>query len=182
VQNARLFAETVRLARTDSLTGIANRHHLFEVGAQELSRARRFGHRLSALMLDIDHFKAVNDMYGHASGDEVLRGVARACLDVTRDIDIVARYGGEEFVILLPETDMAGAYLVGERLREHVEQTVTETERGAVGVTISVGIAILEPESNELASLLSLADKALYEAKQAGRNRIAGQPGKQLEV
>ena len=173
VQNARLFAETGRLARTDSLTGIANRRHLFETGAHELSRAQRFGHALSALMLDIDHFKAVNDTYGHASGDDVLRAIARCCLKVTRDIDIVARYGGEEFVILLPETDLEGASNLAERLRERVAQTVTETERGPIRVTASVGVATLEPESNELSSLLSYADSALYEAKQAGRNRVA---------
>jgi len=115
----------------------------------------------------------VNDTYGHASGDDVLRAIARCCLKVTRDIDIVARYGGEEFVILLPETDLEGASRLAERLRERVAQTVTETERGPIRVTASLGVATLEPESNELSSLLSYADSALYEAKQAGRNRVA---------
>ena len=110
IENARLFAETQRLARTDGLTGIPNRRYLFEIGERELSRARRFGHPLAALMLDIDRFKQVNDTHGHAVGDQALRALARCCLKNIRDIDTIGRYGGEEFVVLLVETDGAGAH------------------------------------------------------------------------
>ena len=168
----RLFAETQQLARTDALTGIDNRRYLLEVGARELSRARRFGHPLSVLMLDIDHFKSVNDIYGHAAGDQILKIVARALVTLVRDIDIVARYGGEEFVILLLETDLAGAYISAERLRQGVGQTVAITDQGPLQVTLSIGIACTRAESEELTSLLVRADSALYAAKQAGRNRV----------
>lgn len=172
IENAKLFAETQRLARTDALTGIANRRYLFEVGTQEISRARRFGHPLSALMLDIDHFKLVNDTYGHAVGDQVLQSVARLCKGYVRDIDIVARYGGEEFTILLLETELAGARILAERLRAHVAQSRIVTDQGAVGVTLSTGIADAQMESDGFESLLARADGALYAAKQAGRNRV----------
>ena len=172
LQNARLFAETQRLARTDALTGIANRRYLFEVGAHELSRARRFSHPLSTIMLDIDHFKQVNDEYGHAMGDEVLRSLTRYFLKLIRDIDIVARYGGEEFVILLVETDAASARITAERLCEQVAQTVTGSTQSPVKVTISLGVAGARPDSDNLDVLLARADQALYTAKQAGGNRV----------
>jgi diguanylate cyclase (GGDEF)-like protein/PAS domain S-box-containing protein len=172
IENARLFAETQQLARTDPLTGIPNRRYLFEVGARELSRARRFGHPLAALMLDIDVFKRVNDTYGHATGDQVLRTLSGSCQHHIRDVDTVGRYGGEEFVILLAETDRVGAQRVAERLREQVEHSAMETPQGPVSVTISVGVAE-RAESDDLTTLLARADQALYAAKQAGRNRVA---------
>jgi len=172
VQNARLFAETGRLARTDSLTGIANRRHLFETGAHELSRAQRFGHALSALMLDIDHFKAVNDTNGHASGDDVLRAIARCCLKVTRDIDIVARYGGEEFVILLPHTDAAGAAAVADRILERVQALeVTDADNRPIQCTVSIGVTQVEAADATFNDVVRRADARLYDAKRQGKNR-----------
>ena len=172
LENSRLFAETERLARTDALTGIANRRQLFEAGHGELSRARRFGHPLTALMLDIDHFKQVNDTHGHAAGDRVLQSVARLCRQYVRDIDIVARYGGEEFTILLVETALEGGYMLAGRLCELVARTRIEIEQQSLAVTISLGVAGVGADGEEFASLLARADGALYAAKQAGRNRV----------
>jgi diguanylate cyclase (GGDEF)-like protein len=180
LENSRLFTETERLARTDELTGLANRRYLFEVGARELSRARRFGHPLSALVLDIDHFKDVNDMHGHPAGDRVLQALARCCLAEVRDTDLVARYGGEEIVILFVETDLAGARTSAERLRERVAQTVFATDQGPLSVTISVGLAGAQLESDGFTTLFARADSALYAAKQAGRNRVAVSPDNSL--
>jgi len=172
LENARLFAETERLARTDALTGIANRRTLFEAGARELSRARRFGHPLSALMLDIDQFKQVNDTYGHARGDEVLHVLAQRCQQHIRESDLVARYGGEEFVILLVETELRGARSLAERLRDLLAQTVSDTGEGPLQVTVSIGVAATNGETVDFAALLQRADEALYAAKQAGGNRV----------
>jgi diguanylate cyclase (GGDEF)-like protein len=172
LENAQLFAETEQLARTDALTGIANRRYLFEVGARELSRARRFSHPLSALVLDIDHFKQINDTHGHATGDQVLQALARVCQKHVRDIDIVGRYGGEEFVILLVETDLSGAHRSAERLRAQIAETRIETDQGQVQVTVSVGVAGAYIQSDGFATLVVRADGALYAAKKAGRNRV----------
>ena len=172
LENARLFAETEQLARTDALTGVANRRVLFEAGERELSRARRFSHPLSAVMLDIDYFKQVNDTRGHAVGDQVLRLVARCCLEQVRDSDVVARYGGEEFAILCLETDLAGARISAERLRAHVARLVCVSDQGPFNVTISLGVAHAQAESGGFSVLLEHADRALYAAKQAGRNRV----------
>ena len=172
-ERRRLLAELEHLARVDALTGIANRHTLFEVGEQELSRMRRFGHTLSALMLDIDHFKHVNDTHGHAVGDQVLRNVAQCLRRHTRAVDLVARYGGDEMVVLLVETDLDGARRSGERLRELLAQSAIETAQGPVGVTVSLGVADAHAEGDALDILLGRADAALYAAKQGGRNQIA---------
>jgi diguanylate cyclase (GGDEF)-like protein/PAS domain S-box-containing protein len=172
IENARLFAETKQLARTDPLTGIPNRRYLFEVGERELSRARRFAHPLAAFMLDIDHFKQVNDAHGHALGDQVLRALAHCCLKNIRDIDTVGRYGGEEFVVLLVETDSVRAHRIAERLRDQVSLLATDTPLGPVRVTVSLGVAA-RMDGDDLTTLLARADQALYAAKQAGRNRVA---------
>lgn len=160
------------MARTDALTGIPNRRYLFELGERELSRARRFGHPLSALMLDMDHFNRVNDTHGHAQGDRVLQAVAQCCLLQIRDIDIVGRYGGEEFVILLIETDASGARSLAERIRGSVAQIVLPTAQVPIRITASVGIAQLGEGDSDLDRLLGRADQALYAAKLAGRNRV----------
>jgi diguanylate cyclase (GGDEF)-like protein len=172
VHNARLLEETQRLARSDALTGIANRRYLFEAGEREIGRAHRFGHPLCALMFDIDHFKRVNDVYGHKRGDQVLQALAQCCLRQIRDVDILGRYGGEEFVILLVETDIPGARSLAERIRESVAQLLIATDEAAIRITISLGVARLDEGDSDLASLLGRADKALYAAKQAGRNRV----------
>jgi diguanylate cyclase (GGDEF)-like protein len=172
IENARLFGEVQRLAITDSLTGLHNRRHFFELAEREFDRARRYRHSLSAIMLDIDHFKQVNDVYGHTIGDLVLQTLATCCLKHVRSSDILARYGGEEFVVLMPETDLIGASVAAERMRWCVEKSPVETEGGPVAITISLGVASAAADCADLATLLRAADTALYAAKRAGRNRV----------
>ncbi|MDO9244417.1 MAG: sensor domain-containing diguanylate cyclase, partial [Rhodocyclaceae bacterium] len=160
-------------AQVDYLTGLANRRHFIQQGEVELARTLRFGRPLSLLMLDIDNFKAINDIHGHRAGDAALQMLAAHCRDALREIDIIGRIGGEEFAIILPETDGAGASLVAERLRESIARQTLTTEKGAtLGMTVSIGIATLAGGgAARLDDLLSQADTALYEAKRAGRNR-----------
>jgi diguanylate cyclase (GGDEF)-like protein len=172
VQNARLFGAVQQLAITDELTGVANRRQLFSLGRREIQRAQRFGRPLSAIMLDIDHFKQINDTYGHAIGDQVLRGVILACQNKIREIDIIGRYGGDEFAILLPETNLAIAMATAERLREDIEQTRVSTKYGPLNVTLSMGVAALNEAFSDLDTLLEQADIALYAAKDGGRNCV----------
>jgi diguanylate cyclase (GGDEF)-like protein len=136
----------------------------------ELNRARRFQYPVSAIMLDVDHFKQVNDTYGHAVGDQVLRVVAERCHESIRDIDILGRYGGEEFAITLPATDLSGAHSVAERLRRSIADVPIPTERGDITITISLGVA---SNTQDVATLVNRADAAMYAAKQAGRNCVA---------
>ncbi|MFQ5615004.1 MAG: GAF domain-containing protein [Anaerolineales bacterium] len=173
IDNARLFENVQYLATIDELTGIYNRRHFFELGEVEFERARRYQHPLSAIMLDIDHFKKINDTYRHASGDQVLRSLARICLESIRKVDILGRYGGEEFTILLPETPLPKACEVAERLRKIVGETSILINGGELSITVSLGVATTTKENiPDLASLLDLADTALYRAKNLGRNRV----------
>lgn len=172
IQNARLFKEVQQLAHTDSLTGLNNRRRFFELAQHEFKRWERHPTPLAVIMLDIDHFKSVNDTYGHAIGDLALQTVARRCKQAVRNIDILGRYGGEEFVSILLGTDLHGARGVAERLRQCVGNLPIETENGPLTVTISIGIAELTPDCHDLDLLLRRADQALYMAKQAGRNRV----------
>ncbi len=172
IQNARLFSQVQRLAITDELTGLYNYRHFFELAKNEFDRARRFGRPLSAVLLDLDHFKQVNDTYGHAIGNQVLRVVAERFRYSLREIDILGRYGGEEFAALLPETDLDGARNVTERLRRYVADHPVDTDRGPLAITISLGVATLGKGCTDLDMLLEHADRALYAAKQAGRNRV----------
>jgi diguanylate cyclase (GGDEF)-like protein len=169
----RRLAHTLEAqAHTDVLTGLANRRRFFEVADAELARARRYGTPLSVLMLDIDHFKDVNDAHGHRAGDRVLQQLARTCLEVLRTVDVVGRVGGEEFAILLPETAREGAVEVAERLREAVGRAEVAREEGVpLRVTVSIGVSTLSGAAN-LDTLMSQADTALYDAKHAGRNRV----------
>ena len=173
IDNARLFEEVQRQATTDELTGVHNRRNLFDLGQREFLRARRFEHTFSAIMLDLDHFKQVNDTYGHAVGDQVLRVVTQRCADNIRTVDILGRYGGEEFAVLLPEAGLEKARQVAERLRRSIAETPVPTDCGSIHITISLGVAGLTPDTPDLASLLDHADSAMYAAKQAGRNRVA---------
>jgi diguanylate cyclase (GGDEF)-like protein len=171
---ARL-AELSRLATTDALTGLANRRRFTEQLARETASARRYGHALSLLFLDLDHFKAVNDTHGHAVGDRVLQQVARLLAERARSTDLVARIGGEEFAVLLPSTDAAGARLVAEDLCARVRAH----DFGALPrVTASIGLAQFRPEAGDDcgACLFADADRALYAAKTAGRDRVAQTP------
>jgi len=167
-----------RLSFLDGLTGIGNRRRFDEIFSREWHRCMRSGQPLAVIMVDVDHFKAYNDHYGHHSGDECLRVVA-AMLDAVaqRPGDFTARYGGEEFVCLLPETDAEGARLVAERLRESVTSRAIPHEASTTdpSVTISAGYAAAVPWNGmEPYSLLAAADEALYTAKKAGRNRVCG--------
>lgn len=172
IQNATLHSEVQKQAITDTLTGLYNRRGFFELSQREIDRVRRFGHPLSAIMLDIDHFKLVNDTYTHAVGDEVLQLLAERLRNSLREVDILGRYGGEEFVILLPETDLFGACTIAERLRKSVEETGLTTSTGPISITVSLGVTRATPSTTDLSELINQADIALYSAKQAGRNRV----------
>lgn len=177
IRNAQLFAEAQRLATIDPLTGLYNRRAFFELAQREFDRSGRYAHPLSVVMLDIDQFKRVNDTYGHRVGDQVLQTVAHQCRATLRTLDIIGRYGGEEIIMLLPETDQPGGYQVTERLRQTLAQTVIATPDGDVWITVSLGVAtIVTTGMVTLEGLIDQADKALYRAKQAGRNRVAAWP------
>ncbi|HOX44338.1 MAG TPA: diguanylate cyclase [Myxococcota bacterium] len=161
------------LAVTDGLTGLANHRHFHERLADELERARRFGHPLALIMLDLDHFKALNDRYGHLAGNAVLAELARTLLGLARKEDLVARYGGEEFAVVLLESRLEQAAAFAERLRLAVEQArpgrVFDPE---LAVTISAGVASYPDQATGAEALIVAADRALYAAKAAGRNRV----------
>jgi len=161
-----------QLSITDELTGLANRRHLFDQLAHEIQRSRRYDTPLSVILIDIDHFKRINDTWGHSAGDAVLRTAAGVFRASSRETDVVARYGGEEFALLLPETGLDGALTRAEALRAQIAATdTTLRNNGAVRVTVSLGVAALSPgESAE--ELMQRTDAALYVAKRKGRNRV----------
>jgi diguanylate cyclase (GGDEF)-like protein len=171
IDNARLFKQVHQLAITDALTGIFNRRHFFELASREFERSRRFARPLALVMCDIDHFKLVNDTYGHLVGDQVLQMVAERCQRNLREVDLLGRYGGEEFVALLNEIDCERGREVGERLRAAIEAPAFRVEDQDVYVSISVGVADITDCPN-LEILLDRADQALYQAKQMGRNQV----------
>ncbi len=172
IQNAELHAEVQKLAITDALTGLYNRRGFFELGEREIERSFRFKRPLTAMMLDVDHLKNINDRYGHFIGDQVLRSIAIQCSKHLRKVDIVGRYGGDEFVILLPETHLRLGSLVGERLRTSVQESHIPVESDLLKVSISLGIAGLTTEDTNLETLIKRADAAMYAAKENGRNRV----------
>jgi diguanylate cyclase (GGDEF)-like protein/PAS domain S-box-containing protein len=173
IRNAHQFAEMQHLATTDSLTGLNNRRSFGNLAQRAYEQAVRYNHPLAVLMLDIDHFKRVNDQFGHGAGDHVLRSVAYYCLTSLRAVDVVGRYGGEEIAMILPETDSAHAQRVAERLRQTLAQANIETEYGPLQITVSLGIATATPQDSlPLETLINRADQALYQAKRAGRNRV----------
>ncbi|MDO8453729.1 MAG: GGDEF domain-containing protein, partial [Sulfurimonas sp.] len=157
------------MAFHDILTGMLNRRKFEELSALEIKQSKRYNRDLTLLMLDIDHFKNINDTYGHAIGDEVLKHFANICKHIAREADIVARIGGEEFVIILPETDIEGAYNFSERLRKEVFNSSVTIESQTIKYSVSIGIASLK-EDKDVKTILQKADEALYEAKESGRN------------
>jgi two-component system cell cycle response regulator len=171
-------AKIQQLSETDSLVGTFNRRYLSAQIVREVDRARRYKHPLSAIMADLDRFKRINDELGHQTGDEVLRGFADLARATVRPSDWIARYGGEEFVIVLPETDLAGAKTAAEKLRALCANAAMETSTGRVSVTSSFGVAELRIESEGQSAdaaaqaLLRRADAALYISKKEGRNRV----------
>jgi diguanylate cyclase (GGDEF)-like protein len=172
IENARLFGEVHRLATTDGLTDVFNRRHFFELAEREAQRVRRTLRNTAAIMFDLDHFKKVNDSYGHAAGDEILRMVAQRCRENLRVVDILGRYGGEEFAIILPETDLQTALHIAERLRQRIAEKLVVTGHLTIAITISLGVSAANSATLNVATLLNQADAALYRAKQAGRNCV----------
>ncbi len=161
-------AELESLATLDGLTGIKNRRAFGQRLEEEVARATRYSLPLTLLMLDVDHFKSYNDTFGHPAGDEVLKSVAGILEQCARETDLVARYGGEEFVVLLPQTDAAGAFVIAERIR----RTILETNWPRRGITISAGLAHLLPVVDTGSRLIGRADSALYCSKAGGRNQV----------
>lgn len=167
----RAMSALSKSAITDELTGALNRRGILAELDAEIARCRRFSHGLALLMVDIDHFKSVNDTHGHACGDEALRSVVRALQTKLRATDVLGRFGGEEFLILLPELDEQGALIAAERLRAKVAANVVEFEDKRLSPTISLGLALYRPEEPG-DRLIARADEALYAAKRNGRNRV----------
>ncbi len=171
LDNLKLFREIQKLAITDPLTNLFNRRHLFALGQREFSRARRLKRPLTLLLLDIDHFKEINDAFGHKTGDFVLKKLAQIIKTYTREIDILGRYGGEEFVIALVETSLEEACNAAERLRTLITQNFQSDTRIS-HLTVSIGIAEIKPTTNSFYHLIDEADTALYQAKKSGRNQV----------
>ena len=174
IENSDMHETVQHQAVTDELTGLANVRQLHGVLDNEIERARRFGHPLGLVMLDVDDFKQVNDSYGHQQGDQVLAAVAVVLRDLSRDIDQPARYGGEEMAVVLPQTDIEGAVQLAERMRETVEQLQLPRldGKGQLRVTVSFGVASIPYSAADKEHLIATADAALYRAKRAGKNRV----------
>ncbi|RMF45656.1 MAG: diguanylate cyclase [Anaerolineae bacterium] len=170
------------LALTDGLTGIFNRRSLMRIGANEIRTASQ-RRAFSLLMLDIDHFKRINDTYGHLAGDRVLQELTKACIRLLRDEDVIGRYGGEEFVIVLPGTPLNGALHVAQRIQEQLKSMTIPTEDGRhIHITVSIGVATWDTDVTTFEALINRADEALYQAKANGRNRIEIWSGKPTEA
>jgi two-component system, cell cycle response regulator len=162
-----------RLATRDQLTTLLNRREFDRIISEERERALRFNHGLGLVMVDIDHFKAINDTHGHPAGDAVLREVARRIVDQVRTVDRVARFGGEEFALVLMQTDAANASDVARRVCAAIARDpIMASDTVALNVTVSAGVALLPQDAPTEAALISAADKALYAAKERGRNRV----------
>ena len=175
-ETVRLQRELENQANRDFLTDVASRRYFFTLGSQELARAERYASDVSMLMLDIDRFKEVNDTYGHAAGDQVLKSVAQLCKEALREVDVLGRIGGEEFAILLPQTSGEVALEVAERIRQAVKDTAihisTRADATPVHVTVSIGVSTIGTAGITLDALLQTADTALYQAKKAGKDRV----------
>ncbi len=169
--NARMFAKLEEMATTDGLTGLLNKRVLLELGVQKARAAVRYGKPLSVIQTDIDHFKKVNDTYGHDVGDQVIKGLAGILRRLKRGTDYVARFGGEEFVIICEETDAAGALHLAERVREELARTTFHATQGPFQVTCSLGVATFPRDGETWDTLYKATDEALYASKRAGRNR-----------
>jgi diguanylate cyclase (GGDEF)-like protein len=171
LRNALLYQDALQLAQKDPLTGICNRAALDEMMQRELSHARRQDSSYSLLILDIDHFKAINDKYGHIVGDCALKAVASTIDSCKREGDLLFRYGGEEFVVLMRDTDLDGSNLLAERIRAAFETTPCTCSGANLDIRVSIGVSVLQ-ENDSPVSLFARADQALYNAKRNGRNQV----------
>ncbi len=167
--------EIYRLTIIDALTEVSNKRYFLEALERELARAVRYDRELSLIMFDIDHFKQINDSFGHLAGDHVLKDLAQSVKARTRSEETVARYGGEEFAILVPETSHAGAVALAEQLREMVETHRFSFEGEDIPMAISLGVASLEGHRYDMNEFIKLSDERLYAAKRSGRNRVCGE-------
>ncbi|MGA7432557.1 MAG: GGDEF domain-containing protein [Xanthobacteraceae bacterium] len=165
-------ADLETLAAVDWLTGLYNRRHFETLAQAELARSQRYMRPLTVMMMDIDHFKDVNDTYGHATGDRVLQALATVCLATKRDADVIGRIGGEEFALLLPETTDTAAAQFAERLRQQIRDCAPVVGGEKLPITVSIGIAGVTLTTSGIQPLLNSADQALYDAKHSGRNRV----------
>jgi diguanylate cyclase (GGDEF)-like protein len=172
LEQRKLIENLKRRAAHDGLTELLNYQSFQELLEKELYRAKRYGSDLCVILADIDHFKVVNDTYGHPAGDAVLKGVAACMEGALRQSDVITRYGGEEFGIIMPETAIKDAFVVTERLRRTVEALKIEYEGETISVTLSFGIASMDSEDVGKENLVRSADAALYEAKRNGRNQV----------
>ena len=169
-----LFEELESRARQDYLTGLTNRGYFMELAEWELKRAARYNKDTAVLMMDVDHFKTINDTYGHEVGDAVLSRLAEVLRETLRQVDVIGRVGGDEFAVLQPETNIDHAVTTAERLRNCVQNTTVKLSGGELlGFTVSIGVVARKSENMGLQELLSQADKALYKAKRSGRNRVS---------
>ncbi len=171
LHNALLYKQAIQTAYKDPVTGVSNRAAMDAALEREVELAHRTGAALSIIMLDIDHFKQINDKYGHLAGDAVLKGVGKCLTECIRRSDIVFRYGGEEFAIILNTTDLHGATFLANRIRTAIEKRNFEHDGLKVNITVSAGVATLEKDFTGK-NLVEAADRALYEAKKQGRNRV----------
>lgn len=165
-------AQLQELAQHDGLTGLLNRRHWESCLEHEFARHTRYSNPASLVLFDIDHFKQLNDTYGHQAGDEVIRQVADIIRQLARDTDYAGRYGGEEFVVLLPDTPMQGAALFAERLRKAIEQLTIKHGQYQMSCSVSLGVACMRNDMAHYNALIEEADKALYQSKSSGRNRV----------
>ncbi|MBI9048736.1 MAG: GGDEF domain-containing protein [Anaerolineaceae bacterium] len=160
------------MASFDPLTRLFNRRHFFNLAEIEFERAKRYDHSLAVMMIDLDHFKSVNDCYGHLIGDEMLAFVANLCKRSLRKIDVIGRYGGEEFIVLLPQTNADQAMILAQRLCKTIQQSSMPCTKGQVNITVSIGVSVNSLSYERLETLFDLADQALYRAKENGRDQV----------
>lgn len=164
--------ELQRLATTDPLTGLLNRRAFFDLAEKEIGRCMRYANSCAIIMMDIDHFKSINDTHGHQAGDLVLQRLSQLIKKELRLNDLAARFGGEEFVLLISESDLAMAHSIAERLRQQIEQHVVVTDDERISLTVSLGVSVYTKEDKDIDTLIARADEALYIAKHRGRNRV----------
>jgi diguanylate cyclase (GGDEF)-like protein len=160
-----------KLASLDPLTEVYNRRYFFDLARAEFAKSRRHHRPLSVIMLDVDHFKLINDNFGHGAGDQALVKLTQYCRDNGRESDILARFGGEEFAICCADTDSKGALALAERIRQAIEEASFDYEGNTITFSVSMGVTSLQPGDQEFEALINRADKLLYQAKDEGRNR-----------